>query len=139
MIGGVFLGKSGTSEVLQSIPLFHTWALAPTVTVGLALVAEFAKSADLEIVGFYASTSAVLKSLMTFLPSGVGKGSKAGVGAVLEVSGDLVVEGNGKVEVDDKKMEIAINEGAYLDIVDFDDHLEDPRKDFLGSAVLLVQ
>ncbi len=137
IVAGVFLGSPATSEIVQTIPLVHSWALAPTITVGLAMVAVFAKSAGLELCGFYASTTALLKQLT---PMVTGRAAKAGViGVVLEANGALkVVEGQGRVELDEAKMEAAVKKGVYADVVDFDDHLEDPSKDFLDNSRLLV-
>jgi hypothetical protein len=135
VVAGVFLGRSQISEVVQAVPLVHCWALAPTMTAALAMVAEFAKDASLEICGFYASTAAILKQLT---PMVTGRAGKAGViGVVLEANGTLkVVEGQGQVELDEAKMEAAVKKGAYADVVDFDDHLEDPSKDFLGRFLI---
>lgn len=136
IVAGVFLGNPETSEVIQTIPLVHTWALTPSLTAGLSIVAEFAKTSSLELCGFYASTPAVLKQLIPML---TGRVTKAGVvGAVLEKSGALkVVEGHGRVELDEAKIQAAVNMGVFADVVDFDDHLEDSSKDFL--APLLVE
>jgi hypothetical protein len=126
VVAGLFLGRTETREVLEAVPLVHTWALTPTVTVAVALATEYGKSKNLEVVGFYAKNAAVLKSLLGSFLRG------KGLGAVLDHdTGSLkIVEGQG-TQRGDGKMSQLIKEGRFMEIVDFDDHLENPHLTFL--------
>ena len=135
IVAGVFLGRVGekNQDIVEAVPLVHTWALTPTITLGVAMATEYANTKNLEVVGFYAKTAAVVKNLLTSF-SWVGRGKGVGVALDKDTGNLKLIEGQAKIAetIDEIKMKTRIKDGTFMNIVDLDDHLENPKLDFLN-------
>ena len=143
---GLLLGKQGT--ISEAIPLFHTYVLPTSLTVALAIVSEYAKASNLNIVGAYSKHSEALNLVLPTINDNLPKGEES-VGLLFDeakLQSDesmfLTINTKGepvplKAKDCSQKLQTLINEDIYIKIADFDEHLEDVSIDFLSNSALV--
>ena len=165
-LNGLLLGSAaadGSVSVEMTLPLFHTQiSLAPMLEAALLLADEYCQQNGLQIVGYYQANELV--DDLDLGPFGKRISDKirsqVPAAAVFVVDGAsmhpsatdlrLITQGaDGKrgaapfIEGDAEgcivRLERCIANSLQHEIIDFDAHLDDPEKNWLGNAALLVQ
>jgi len=165
-LNGLLLGSAaadGSVSVEKTLPLFHTQiSLAPMLEAALLLADEYCQQNGLQIVGYYQANELV--DDLDLGPFGKRISDKirsqVPAAAVFVVDGAsmhpsatdlrLITQGaDGKrgaapfIEGDAEgcivRLERCIANSLQHEIIDFDAHLDDPEKNWLGNAALLVQ
>ena len=144
VVFGLLIGKG--SQVVEAVPLFHSFVLAPSLMVGLSLTAEYAKKKGLEIVGAYSKTLPALK----YAIATISQKTKTEPLALLFSEKDLQRDAcmfksiNDTVEIEcafakaHGLLKDLVDKDVYMKLIDLDEHFVDPVSDFLGNTALVV-
>jgi hypothetical protein len=139
VVFGLLLGKD--NEVIEAIPLFHSFVLNPSLLVGMALASEYAKSRGYEIVGAYSKTAPALKLALSMLKLKTSPIDLLFSEDNLTRDKCMFSSENGIVECDHESASLRISEliakNVYIKVADLDEHFVDPRNDFLSNKNLL--
>jgi Uncharacterised protein family (UPF0172) len=145
---GLLIGKG--REVVEAIPLFHSFVLAPSLILGLSLTTEYAKSLGYEVVGAYSKHILALKYSLAMISPKI---KTEPLGLLFDEEqverddcmftgvtdkADVTVDVKCHYHEAHKVLKSLVSEDVYTSLVDLDEHFTDPSKDFLGNSSLVV-
>ena len=165
-LNGLLLGcaaADGSVSVEKTLPLFHTQiSLAPMLEAALLLADEYCQQNGLQIVGYYQANELVddldlgpfgkricdkirsqVPAVAVFIVDGASMHPSATDLRLITQGADgkrgaaPVIEGDAEGCI--VRLERCIANSLQHEIIDFDAHLDDPEKNWLGNAALLVQ
>jgi len=156
-VTGVFIGSSSGKvlKVVDAMPLFHTHSLAPMLKVACMLIEQHCRAVGgLEIVGMYHATASGSFDMTPVKPIADKLASNFSPASVWTVDAAKLPErqfalrgmchskdewkpiGSDAVNLSDEALKHTarvISEMKYLEIVDFDDHLNDASLSWLNQ------
>eukprot|EP00826_Nyctotherus_ovalis_P051002 TRINITY_DN632_c0_g4_i1.p1 TRINITY_DN632_c0_g4~~TRINITY_DN632_c0_g4_i1.p1 ORF type:complete len:192 (-),score=58.61 TRINITY_DN632_c0_g4_i1:73-648(-) len=161
---GILLGKvtSGSTEISDVVPLFHTSVLAPSLELAFEMLEVYAKGQEKQIIGVYESqqgnanppsnlayelarkivevNKVTALCLVIFSKKELGQLKYSfGVNAYELANGSSDFKGvNFKMGIEEEVCKKCIESGASNTIVDFDDHLESCELDWRNTHFRLA-
>ena len=146
VVFGLLLGKG--NQVIEAVPLTHSFVLAPSLITGLALSGEYAKKQGYDIVGVYSKTLHALKYGLSIIAPKL-KNEALGLlfspkqleqdRCMFAGMNDKEAELEIKCGLAHDELKTLVNGDAYSKLTDLDDHFSDPSQDFLGNLALVCK
>ena len=133
--------------MVEAVPLFHSFVLAPSLIAGLSLTAEYAKKRGLEIVGAYSKTVHALKYGIATISQKMKNEPLALLFSEKDLERDACmfksINENVQIDCDLVKanalLKDLVDRDVYDKVVDLDEHFVDPVNDFLGNKTLVYK